>query len=1300
MATIILSAVGAGLGSALGGSVLGLSSAVIGRAIGATIGQLIDQKLLGSGSAPVETGRVEYFRLTGASEGAPVGQIYGRFRVPGQVIWSSRFLETTEETDLGKNAPEITEYSYSVSLAIALCEGEIARVGRIWADGNEIGRDDLTMSVYTGSQDQLPDPRMQAVEGDVPAYRGIAYVVIEDLQLARFGNRVPQFTFEVVRTLEGGTPNTASLSDSLRGVALIPGTGEYGLGTTPVHYSGGPGDNRSANINSPSGKTDFLTSAQVLEEELPNCNSVLLVVSWFGDDLRCGFCQLKPKVEHKEAEGSTPWIVSGLGRGPAEIVPYQDDKAIYGGTPSDQTVMEAIQHLKAQGKEVVFYPFILMEQLEGNLKIDPWSGGIGQPKLPWRGRITTSRAPGVAGSPDGTLAASLEVAGFFGQAQPWHFAPAGGTVAYSGPAEWSLRRMILHYAHLCAQAGGVNAFCIGSELRSLTQVRGAAGAFPAVNQLVDLAADVRGILGAGTRITYAADWSEYFGYHPADGSGDVLFHLDPLWASDDIDMIGIDNYMPLSDWRSSPDHADADYGSVYNLDYLMANIEGGEGYDWYYQSDHTRNAQNRTPIEDGAYDEPWVFRYKDIRGWWDHAHHDRIGGVRQEPPTDWVPRSKPVWFTEYGCAAIDLGTNQPNKFLDPKSSESSVPFFSSGARDDVIQQQYFKAMTAYWTDPANNPVSEVYGGAMIDMDHAHAWAWDARPYPYFPANSKLWADGDNYFRGHWLNGRVASQPLASVVKDICARSGVDAVDVDQLFGLVRGYALDDISGARAALQPLMLAFGFDAVERDGALIFSGRDGRLDTEIDPSRLVARPAGEGDIQTIRAPEAETAGRVRVNFVEADGDFRARSVDAIFPDEVSRAVSVSDLPMVLTQAEARVTSERWLAESRVARDRARFALPPSRMGLGAGDVVRLEGAQGFELYRIDRLEMAEARTVEAVRIEPAVYTPSDAAEGAPVLKPFIPPVPVYPQFLDLPLLTGAEVEHAPHIAVTATPWPGSVAVLSAPQDSGYVLNSTIGQSSVIGVTETPLFRAAPGLWDRGPALRVRVYGGTLASRSPDEVLNGAGGLAIGDGSPGNWEVFQYADATLVGDATYDVTMRLRGQAGTDGMMPDVWPPGSIVVALNGRPQQISLLASERNLARYYRIGPAGRPYDDPSYVTEVHAFEGIGLRPYAPAHLRAALQGGDLAVSWLRRTRIDGDSWEGLEVPLGEALEAYRFRVRATAGGTILRDEIVTEPARLYTTAEQAADGASAPFVIEVAQISERFGDGLFKRIEING
>lgn len=1294
MATILLSAAGAAVGSGFGGTVLGLSGAVIGRAVGATLGRAIDQRLLGAGSHAVETGRVQRFSLTGASEGAPVARVWGRVRIGGQVIWATRFLEHSQTSGGGKGAPrqpKATSYSYTVSLAIALCEGEITRVGRIWADGAEVARDTLNLRVYAGSEDQQPDPKIEAVEGAgmAPAYRGVAYVVIEDLALGPFGNRVPQFTFEVMRpaVVEG----FADLVTGVKGIAMMPGTGEYALATTPVHYSAGPGVNTSVNVNSPSGKTDFATSLEVLGEELPGCRSVSLVVSWFGGDLRCAECAVQPKVEQRTEEGfGMVWHAGGIGRSAASAVPQADGRPVYGGTPADGSVVEAIQAIRSAGQEVMVYPFVLMDQLAGNALVDPYTGMVEQAALPWRGRITLSLAPGVAGSPDRSAMADAEVAAFFGTAAADDFSVADGVVIYSGPEEWSYRRFILHYAHLAALAGGVDAFCVGSELRGLTQARGAGDAFPAVDQLRRLAAEVRAILGPKVKIGYAADWSEYGAYQSPEGG--VWFPLDPFWADDAVDFIGVDNYLPLSDWRDAADQADADWGSIYNLTYLMANVQGGKDYDWYYDSPEAEAIQLRKPIEDGDYGEPWVFRAKDFANWWGKAHHQRPGGVRDAASTAWVPQGKPIRFTEMGCPAIDRGTNEPNKFVDPKSSESSVPRYSRGTRDDLIQLQYLRAMIGYWGNAAHNPVSEVYGGAMVDMDHAHVWAWDARPFPYFPNDAALWADGANYATGHWITGRTSGQPLANVVAEICAASGVTAVDVSDLSGYVRGYALAETGTARTALQPLMLGYAFDAAERDGALGFPSRGGRPTAALVPERLVDA-AASGTVETLRAALGETAARVRLSFVEAEGDYQVRAAEAAFPDVAERSVAQSDLPLVLTQSEGRAITERWLAEARVARDTVKFALPPSQMALGAGDVVTLHGTH----YRIDRVEDAGARAIEAVRVEAAVYSPSDAVVAAVRPRAFTAPVPVFPLFLDLPLLTGDEVPQAPHLAVTATPWPGSVACYAAASDAGYGLNLTLTAPAVVGVTQGPLARAVPGLWDRGEALRVTVYGGALSSAATGDVLNGANLAAIGDGSSDNWEVFQFATATLVAPGVYDLTLRLRGQAGTDAVMPDVWPGGSYVVLLNAAVPQIALAASLRGIAQNYRVGPAARGYDDPSFVHLVQAFAGIGLRPYSPCHLVAA-GAGDLDLTWVRRTRIEGDSWAGLEVPLGETSEGYLVRVLTGAG--IVREQTVGVSAWTYTAAARAADRVSGDYRIAVAQLSDRFGAGPFTEILIHG
>ena len=1303
MATLLLSAAGAAIGGGFGGSFGGIASGVLGKAVGATLGSVIDQRLTGLGAETVDAGKVERFQVMGASEGQPLPRVFGRVRVAGQVIWSSRFLDDVTTRRVGGKGggqtQKVREHSYSISLALALCEGKVARVGRIWADGQQLDLSGVNWRLHDGSEEQTPDPLIQAIEGpdEAPAYRGVAYVVFENLALGEFGNRIPQFNFEVFRSAPESSinlPRPAALD--IRGVALVPGTGEYSLATMPIHVRRGKGDFVVANVNNDRGRPDLLVSLEHMQAELPASKAVSLVVSWFGDDLRCGHCRLEPAVEHAEADGKQmPWRVSGVGRSAAKRVGRLNDRPVFGGTPADASVVQAIRHLAASGQKVMFYPFILMDILTGNGRSDPWTSAPSQPQAPWRGRITLSIAPGRAGSPDKSAAARTEMAAFFGTARPADFTRTAEGVTYTGPTEWSYRRFVLHYAHLCALAGGVDAFCIGSEMRSLTQVRDGVSTFPAVESLCALAADVRGILGPDVRIGYAADWSEYFGYHPQDGSGDVLFHLDPLWAHPAIDFIGIDNYMPLSDWRDGSGHVDGGAGSIHDIDYLKANVAAGEGFDWYYASDAARDRQDRTPITDGAQGEPWVYRYKDIVSWWNLSHHERIGGMRKGEPTQWIPRSKPIWFTELGCPAVDKGTNQPNVFHDPKSVESFFPYFSNSGRDDLIQQRYLQATYAHWSDASNNPVSDVYGGPMLDLDRCYVWAWDARPWPDYPNRVETWLDGANYPRGHWLNARVSLPNLAEVVAEICDRASMPQVDVSDLQGSVTGYLVSDVESARQSLQPLMLAHAFDSFSRDGALAFASRHGRIETLLSPDDLVVAD-GEATLEMTRGAASESTGRVILSYIRADADYQAGAAESVAADVAETDASRSSVALALSDDEAGLVTDRWLSEARVALNTAQFQLPPSKLRVTAGDVIALGSSGGVETYRVDRVEEFNQRAVTAVRIEPGIYRAPIRAATLGRSRAFVAPSPAHVEFLDLPLLSGDEVPYSPYVAATKTPWTGSIAVYSATNDFGYAFNREVLRPATIGETLGALPAAAAGLWSNA-LLRVRLASGLLQSVDGTDVLNGANVAAVRHGGQGDWEVIQFSIATLVARGEYVLSGLLRGQAGTDGVMAAEIPAGADFVLLDGAPVQIEHAVSARGLLRHYRIGPANRPYDDESFEHVALGFEGVGLRPYRPAHLRAkTVSNGDITISWVRRTRVDGDSWSGAEVPLGEEREMYHLRV--ISQNAIVREFNPTSPHQIYSASERHDDGVEAGFKVEVSQVSSRFGPGPYAHLVV--
>ncbi|MEL6685274.1 MAG: glycoside hydrolase TIM-barrel-like domain-containing protein, partial [Pseudomonadota bacterium] len=1123
-----------------------------------------------------------------------------------------------------------------------------------------------------------------AIEGAdyAPAYRGTAYIVFEDLALGQFGNRIPQLTFEVMRPGQGAA---VELRDMVQGVALMPGAGEYALATTQLHASSAYGARTAVNTHTPLGGSDFTVSMNALEAELPACGSVLLPLIWFADDLRCGVCQIAPKVvEGQNNASGMPWVVSGQTRTTAGTVAEVDGTPIAGGTPADKAVVEAIADIKARGLDVVVSPVLMMEQLEGNALPDPTSGDTGQPSLPWVGEITTSLAPGIAGSPDGTAAADTEVAAFMGQAAVDDFATSGTMVSYNGPSENSYRRFVLHYAHLCAAAGGVSAFCIGTELAGLTRIRGAGG-FPMVDALRALAADVRQILGAACKISYSADWTEYHGMQPV-GTDDKIFHLDPLWADEKVDFIGVSATFPLADWRDGNDHLDAQAGAIHNLPYLQSQVAGGEYYDWHYPSSEARAAQRRIPITDPA-GEPWIWRAKDFHGWWSHQHHDRIGGVMQTPATDWVPESKPIWLTSVGCAAVDKGANGACRVL---CGQSALPYASNGSRDELMQMQYLLAISNHFAQSENNPSSALYDGAMIDTNHMHVWGWDPRPYPYWPGNTTTWSDGGDYATGPWLNGRSTHRSLASVVAEICVRSGLTEYDVSELYGVVRGYTVGDVGTGRAALQPLMLAYGFDALERDGMLVFRSRDDRVQHTLTEAGIARDPDADRSVSLTRAAAAEIAGRVQFAHITADGDYDAVAAEVVLPDDQTQTVTRSEAPVVMTRAEGKEVVARWLQEARIGRETVRFALSPALLDIGTGDTVALDTADHSGTYRIDRIEEAGLRLIEATRVEPEVYRRHAVAEEGVEMQPYVGPIPAELLFLDLPLLTGDEQPHAPYVAAAGQPWPGSIALYDAPQDSDYSLQDVLTEPATVGLTETALDAGPVGIWDRQSGLEVALVNGALSSALHEAILAGANTMAIGDGSGGNWEIIQFQNATPLAERSFRLSGLLRGQAGSRGLMPDEWPVGSHVVLFNAVPRQITIPTAARGTERHYRFGPASQAMSDASFRYETHAFAGNGLRPYPVAHARARSSGADIEVSWIRCSRIDGDIWADGDIPLGE--DSERYRVRVLKNEAVVREEVVTTPSWTYAGSDLATDIGYGFYAIEIAQLSDRYGAGL--------
>lgn len=1290
MATVLLGMAGASLGG-----IFGPIGAIVGRAAGAVVGSMLDQAIVSSLTPPMrrEGPRLTTTDIQTSTEGSTMNRVYGRARTAGQVIWATRFKEevvTERQGGKGFGGPKVetTTYTYYGNFAVGLCEGPVAGIGRIWADGKEVDQMEVEFRVHLGTEDQQADPLIEAKERAAPAYRGLCYIVFERLDLTSYGNRLPQITAEVFRPV-------GELENLVQSVALIPGN-EHGLDTEHVHQIDGPSENRHTLVAA----TDIAASIDRLQMLCPQVRHVMLVVSWFGSDLRAGSCTIRPKIESAKKTRPHQWRVCGLTRSTAMMVSYVDGKPAYGGTPDDASVIRCIRALKARGLEVTLLPFIMMDVAPGNSLSDPYSdnaAGAGQPAFPWRGRITCSPAAGHAGSVDKTSAAAAQIAAFVGTASAGHFGGSGTSVTYSGPAEWSYRRFVLHHAKL-AQLGGAHSFLLGSELVGLTTVRSSPSAYPFVAALVSLAAEARTILGAGVKIGYAADWSEYHSHRPGDGSGDVFFHLDPLWADTNIDFIGVDNYLPLSDWRDGSGHLDFDPAgpaTIYDQSYLRSNVEGGEYFDWFYADEAARNAQVRSPITDGAYGEAWIYRNKAIREWWLNAHHNRPGGVRSGSPTAWTPQSKPIRFTEMGCPAVDKGSNQPNLFPDRLSSEGGFPWFSNRARDDQMQRSWLQAMIGHYATPANNPSSAVFGGRMVDLARSNVWAWDTRPWPSFPLGRKNWGDWLNWQSGHWISGRMGTAPAPEAIRAILADVEFDLHAIEPIPGVVDGITVGNLVSPRSLLDALRPAYQFDAVESDGFVKFLARHGRAPVAtISADDLVVGPDGPDQprFRRTRAQETELPDAVKIRYGDQAKDDQPGASEARRSSGRSQRIVEYSAPVTMADTRAREMAELELHAAWVGRERYAFALPPSRLAIDPGDVLAFQPSR--QPVRVDRVGEAEARRIEAFEIDPLAGGAVDSETSGGPQAPQVTILPAEAVIIDGPLLRDEDVPHAPYVTALMSPFRSGVALWRSPESAGYELDTIVPVPGSFGAITADLYAGPTARWDRTTSIYVDLQRGALSSASELAVLNGANAAMV-QNQDGEWELLQFATATPNGERSWILTDLLRGQRGTEHAMRRPVPAGARFVVLNSvAVGQLSLPAALLGLPLNWRVGAADRGVSDPDVTQSKLTLYGRGRRPLSPVHLTAAWEGdGDIQLGWTRRTRIGGDSWDQEEVPLGEEWE--RYAVEILDGSRVVRTVTgLGAPAWLYQVADQLADfGAPIRSItFRVCQMSATFGRGV--------
>lgn len=1220
MASIVLGSIGSAVGTAVGGPV----GATIGQRAGQLVAGFAENAVSGRGTRKrhIEGARLEDLAVQTSTYGKVIPSIYGTARVAGNILWSRpiKELQTTTTTTTrsggkgggvgGGGATQTTtetSYSYFATMAIAVCEGPIASIDRIWADAKLLSLGQYSIRIYYGSETQLPDALIESYEGETTAHRGLAYVVIEDFPLADFGNRIPNFTFEVTRRVPNAASTGLSAEQRVTSVMLIPGSGEYVYDTVVQNKIVGEdvggqwvqrGNQVTLNMHNVQNIANVNLALDQLQNTFPNLEYVGVVVNWFASSLDAATAVVEPCVEYPATTRVVPneWQVAGRTRATARVIGYDGDMPRYGGTPSDASIMRLLQALNARGLKVFFYPMMLVD-VAGK---------------PWRGEMSC---------------ASSAVVNFFNKSDGYN-------------------SFIMHYAQLVT--GWVHAFAIGSELKGLTAITSSAGVYPAVDQLINLAAAVQAVMPFA-KITYAADWSEY---HHTDGG---WYHLDALWASPYIDFIGIDAYFPLTD--GPQDSIDKQT--------IRDGWTSGEGYDWYY----TDVARTTKASLSAAY------AWKNIAWWWNNYHVNPNGST-----TGWTPQAKKIWFTEYGFASVDGTTNQPNVFVDPTASSSALPRFSKGRVDFSIQRAAIEATEEVWADSAM-------------VEERFLWTWDARPYPQWPDLLTIWSDGVNWDTGHWVQGKLGLAQLGGAVRILLERAGLhpDQIDCSELTDTLDGFVLYQRGSVREALEQLMMAFPFDIVETEGILKAVKRGKPITLSFDADRCL--PVVEGEqrvtIEMRREQEFDLPAEVEIIYLNRLNGYNAGAQRAFKMGADARGKHALKLSVVLSDQQAKVIAERTMAARWMERNRFAFQLPIAYAALEPGDVVQCENGLTQYTMRIEAIQFGKPGIVriEAVEEDPSLYEsyipPASVSVG-----PLVPDIvsPTLFEVLDMPALPSddAQVARVRFGAVGLSGrWPG--ASVYQLRSSGDVLLTRVPTAAVMGNALTVLEAADAQRIDYAHVVDVSLIGqGMLANASLADVLDGANSALLGN------EIIQFMTAEPLAQGKYRLGGLLRGRLGTEEQVSE-HAAGERFILLDGNLASYAVLPDQRGKAMEIAAATFGMTVDADDAITFIPVLR--SLKPYAPVHVTGVRDGaGNLVVRWVRRTRLRGEWQDHQDVPLSEVDE--RYDVDVMNGGVVVRSVRTTTPEFIYSAADQLADFGTVPVTVtlHICQLSALVGRGL--------
>ena len=197
--------------------------------------------LLGGGSAANAYVTTKYtgIQLQTSARGLPLPVGWGLNRWSVNLIWYNDFKATPVDGKGGKGGGKGSNtYSYTAAVMLALGEGPIDGIGKVWVDNGTSTLGSLNLGLAYGTENQTPDPW---IEDNYPSqalpYAYTAYLFSNLYSLGESAS-LPSHNFEVYAKFNGTMPGThdANLGDIIPDMIT---NGQYGLDPGATYLDAG-----------------------------------------------------------------------------------------------------------------------------------------------------------------------------------------------------------------------------------------------------------------------------------------------------------------------------------------------------------------------------------------------------------------------------------------------------------------------------------------------------------------------------------------------------------------------------------------------------------------------------------------------------------------------------------------------------------------------------------------------------------------------------------------------------------------------------------------------------------------------------------------------------------------------------------------------------------------------------------------------------------------------------------------------------------------------------------------------------